>query len=139
MPLLAQCKHLVLMLSLEGDKITVITQPKATAGAPAGLSNQMHLVGTAAELDAGFIEAVLSQTAEVKSIADQVAENQAKLEAEKKQLAAKSASRTVKPNTTPSEDPDEGEETGEGESGLSSTGENPASAAVSEEELVKLF
>ena len=91
LPLLEQCKAITLVMSLDGDKISVVTTPKALPGAPAGLTKQMQLVGTAAELDEGFAKAILSQTASVISIDDQIALTAQKLAAEKAKLAATKA------------------------------------------------
>ena len=114
LPLLEQCKAITLVMSLDGDKISVVTTPKALPGAPAGLTKQMQLVGTAAELDEGFAKAILSQTASVMSIDDQIALNAKKLEAEKASLAAAKAKAKPAPKyQTPSNDNDETDEDNE--------------------------
>lgn len=86
-PLLDLCTSLVLILSKQGDMITVVTQPRPNASSPDGLRTQLSLTGTAQDLDAEFPDALQNHATQMKSIGAQVAEAAAQIEAEKQRLA----------------------------------------------------
>lgn len=87
LPLLAQCKALNLTISLEGDRISVVTNPMPNSNSPDGLRVPQLLKGTAQELDDGMPEFLASLTLGVKSIQDQIAENEALVKSEKARIA----------------------------------------------------
>ena len=100
LPLLGLCQALNITMSKEGDQICLVINPTANANSPAGLRVPQVLRGTAQELDEGIAEFLASMTLGIKSIQDQIAENEATLQAEKARLrdVAKSKSK-VTPNS----------------------------------------
>lgn len=89
LPLLAQCKALNLTISLDGDRISVVTNPMPNSNSPDGLRVPQLLKGTAQELDEGMPEFLASLTLGVKSIQDQIAETEATIKSEKARIAEK--------------------------------------------------
>lgn len=98
--LLSLCQAINITMSQEGEQICLVIHPTANANSPAGLRVHQVLRGTAQELDEGIAEFLASMTLGVKSIQDQIAENEATVQAQKTRLKddAKSKSK-VTPNS----------------------------------------
>lgn len=99
LPLLAQCKSLTMTISMDGDNLRVVTLPVGNPGSFDGLRVPQLLCGTAAELDEGMPEFLASATLGIKSIQDQLAQNEASMQAEKARIA-NSAKTKAKPALT---------------------------------------
>lgn len=98
--LLSLCQAINITMSQEGEQICLVINPTANANSPAGLRVHQVLRGTAQELDEGIAEFLASMTLGVKSIQDQIAENEAKVQEQKSRLKdeAKSKSKAT-PNS----------------------------------------
>lgn len=95
-PLLQQCTSMSILLTMDGDKISLVTTPVAKPGAVDGLKTQLVLKGTVEELDEGFLNAVMSHVSGNKDIIQQIETNRIAQEAEKNRLSAsKTASKPV--------------------------------------------
>ena len=109
-----------LMLTSEGDQITVTVIPKPkTEGADASLKTPLVISGTAGELDEGFAQVLAGYVSAHKSLAEQLAETQAVLDRAKRESAAKAvkgAPKAAAPKAvTLDELADEGDEVVEGD------------------------
>jgi PRTRC genetic system protein E len=71
-PLLKSCGKLNLSLQMKGEEIVVFVMPQGTAKDPS-LLQPLALTATAAELDAGFVDALLAYNGAHASLAEQVA------------------------------------------------------------------
>ena len=78
-----------LMLTSEGDQITVTVIPKPKAEGDPALKTPLVISGTAAELDEGFAGVLAGYVSAHKSLAEQLAETQAVLDRAKRESAAK--------------------------------------------------
>lgn len=85
---------MTITIASENDALRVNFIPKAS-GKDDLTATPLSLMGTAAELDAGFIEAIRSYRATRKSIADQVAQSTAEAEAAANESAAKAKAKTA--------------------------------------------
>jgi PRTRC genetic system protein E len=86
-----------LMLTAEGDRITVTVIPKPKSDSDcAALRTPLVITGTAEELDEGFASVLSGYVSAHKSLADQLAETQAVLDSAKKESAAKAVKTAVK-------------------------------------------
>lgn len=130
-----------LMLTSEGDQITVTVIPKPkTEGADASLKTPLVISGTAGELDEGFAQVLAGYVSAHKSLAEQLAETQAVLDRAKRESAAKAvkgAPKAAAPKAvTLDELADEGDEDVEGDA--EEVGEvqaKPAAAAKAKTEV----
>lgn len=87
---LLESSAVTLMLTSDGDKITVTVIPKPKdEKAEASLKTPLVISGTADELDEGFAEVLAGYVSSHKSLAEQLAETQAILDQAKKDSAAK--------------------------------------------------
>jgi len=114
--LLSSSSHVDLLVSGNGDEMTVTVIPKVTDAKAAALKTPLSLTGTPAELDEGFALALTTYSTARKSLADQVAQTAAILDAAKKQEAAKAvknAPKAAKPAAVSIDDLSE--EEGEGD------------------------
>lgn len=143
LPLLGLCQAINITMSQDGDLICLVINPTANANSPAGLRVPQVLRGTAQELDEGISEFLASLSLGIKSIQDQIAENEALIQAEKERLkdVAKSKEK-VKPNTkqgkpesTDDDDEDENKvstgNSSESQSNISSSESSPGSTETS--------
>lgn len=124
--LLSSSSHVDLLVSGNGDEMTVTVIPKVTDAKAAALKTPLSLTGTPAELDEGFAQALTTYATARKSLAEQVAQTAAILDAAKKQEAAKavkSAPKAAKPAAVSIDDlsEDEGECDTESEPSSAST------------------
>ncbi|SAK89282.1 hypothetical protein AWB82_06249 [Caballeronia glebae] len=81
-PLLRHCSKLTLSLQMKGDDMVVCVMPQGTAK-DAAMLQPLALTASAAELDAGFVDALAAYTGAHASLAEQVAATTAILEAAK--------------------------------------------------------
>lgn len=99
---------MTITIAPENDALRVNFIPKAS-GKDDLTATPLSLLGTAAELDAGFIEAIRSYRGTRKSIADQVAQSKAEAEAAANEAAekakAKAAAKPVKPVSVTTDKP----------------------------------
>ncbi|KND54297.1 hypothetical protein BVER_05836c [Candidatus Burkholderia verschuerenii] len=102
-PLLRTCAKLTLSLQMKGDEMVVCVMPQGTAK-DAAMLQPLALTASAAELDAGFADALVAYTGAHASLAEQVAATTAILEAAKTtqvskatKTLAKGSSKTVPP------------------------------------------
>lgn len=98
--LLASSSSVELFVTGDSENLTVTVIPKVTDAKEAALKTPLSLTGTPAELDEGFAQALATYVTARKSLADQVAQTAAILDAAKKQEAAKavkSAPKAAKP------------------------------------------
>ncbi|KXV16512.1 hypothetical protein CR51_00875 [Caballeronia megalochromosomata] len=79
-PLLCHCTKLTLSLQMKGDEMLVCVMPHGTAK-DAAMLHPLALTATAAELEAGFVDALAAYTGAHASLAEQVAATTAILEA----------------------------------------------------------
>lgn len=94
LPLLAQCKSLTMTISMDGDNLRVVTMPVNNPGSFEGLRVTQLLCGTASELDEGMPEFLASATLGIKSIQDQLAQNEASMQAEKARITNSAKTKT---------------------------------------------
>ena len=99
--LLASCQSISLFVTAEGEVMTVTVIPKPKCESEAALKTPLNLVGTAAELEAGFVEAIGTYAQAHTSLADQVAQTAKLLESAKTQSAAKAVKQAVKAEPKP--------------------------------------
>jgi PRTRC genetic system protein E len=130
-PLLRSCTKLTLSLQMKGDDVVVFVKPEGSAK-DAAMLQPLVLTASAAELDAGFADALAGYTGVRASLADQVAATAAILEAAQKTQVSKATKALsggkVKPAATnASSDEDEEDDTVEGEQSTAST---PAPSTV---------
>ncbi|SAK53299.1 hypothetical protein AWB82_01796 [Caballeronia glebae] len=92
-PLLRHCTKLTLSLQMKGDEMVVCVMPQGTAK-DAAMLQPLALTAMAAELDAGFVDALAAYTGAHASLAEQVAATTAILEAAKTTQVSK-ATRTL--------------------------------------------
>ena len=130
--LLSSSSHVDLLVSGNGDEMTVTVIPKVTDAKAAALKTPLSLTGTPAELDEGFAQALATYVTARKSLADQVAQTAAILDAAKKQQAAKavkSAPTAAKPAAVSIDDLSDEEGEGDAKSDTSSAPTVPTSSA----------
>jgi PRTRC genetic system protein E len=112
-PLLRTCAKLTLSLQMKGDEMVVFVMPQGTAK-DAVMLQPLALTAVAAELDAGFAQALATYTGAHTSLAEQVAATAAILEAAQKTQVSKATKSLTKPGGkaaagTPSASGGEGE------------------------------
>jgi PRTRC genetic system protein E len=94
-PLLRNCTKLSLSLQMKGDEMIVCVMPQGTANDVAMLQ-PLALAAPAAELDAGFADALAAYTGAHASLAEQVAATTAILEAAKTTQVSKATKTLAK-------------------------------------------
>lgn len=99
--LLASCQSISLFVTAEGEVMTVTVIPKPKCESEAALKTPLNLVGSAADLEAGFVEAIGTYAQAHTSLADQVAQTAKLLESAKTQSAAKAVKQAVKAEPKP--------------------------------------
>ncbi|SAK57678.1 hypothetical protein AWB76_02494 [Caballeronia temeraria] len=99
-PLLRNCAKLTLSLQMKGDEMIVCVMPQGTAK-DAAMLQPLALTATAAELDAGFADALAAYTGAHASLAEQVAATTAILEAAKTTQVAKATKTLAKGSSKP--------------------------------------
>jgi len=152
-PLLRHCTKLTLSLQMKGDEMVVCVMPQGTAK-DAAMLQPLALTATAAELEAGFIDALVAYTGAHASLAEQVAATTAILEAAKTtqvskatKTLAKGGSKSALPapgrsSTDADNDDDDAGNDAEGQStapNASSAAEAPAEPASTGTNLASLF
>lgn len=135
-PLLRTCTKLTLSLQMKGDEMVVFVKPEGSVK-DAAMLQPLVLTASAAELEAGFAEAIAGYTGVRASLADQVAATTAILEAAQKTQVTKATkalttgtgkSKTAK---SASESSNEDEDEADGEAG-ESEGQNTAPTDAAE-------
>jgi PRTRC genetic system protein E len=135
-PLLRACAKLTLSMQMKGDEMVVCVMPQGTAK-DAAMLQPLALTATPAELDAGFVQALVAYTGAHASLAEQVAATTAILDAAKGQQVSKATKTLAKGNgktaigsgdraSTDSADDDDGEE---GDKGQGTASNDPAASA----------
>ncbi|GGD94485.1 PRTRC system protein E [Caballeronia grimmiae] len=99
-PLLRHCTKLTLSLQMKGDEMVVCVMPQGTAK-DAAMLQPLALTATAAELEAGFIDALAAYTGAHASLAEQVAATTAILEAAKTTQVSKATKTLAKGSSKP--------------------------------------
>jgi PRTRC genetic system protein E len=99
-PLLRHCTKLTLSLQMKGDEMVVCVMPQGTAN-DAAMLQPLALTATAAELEAGFINALAAYTGAHASLAEQVAATTAILEAAKTTQVSKATNTLAKGSSKP--------------------------------------
>jgi len=99
-PLLRHCTKLTLSLQMKGDEIIVCVMPQGTAK-DAAMLQPLALTAMAAELDAGFVDALAAYTGAHASLAEQVAATTAILEAAKTTQVSKATKTLAKGGSKP--------------------------------------
>ncbi|MFM0520719.1 PRTRC system protein E [Caballeronia jiangsuensis] len=99
-PLLRHCTKLTLSLQMKGDEMVVCVMPQGTAK-DAAMLQPLALTATAAELEAGFIDALVAYTGAHASLAEQVAATTAILEAAKTTQVSKATKTLAKGGSKP--------------------------------------
>ena len=99
-PLLRHCTKLTLSLQMKGDDMVVCVMPQGTAK-DAAMLQPLALTATAAELEAGFIDALVAYTGAHASLAEQVAATTAILEAAKTTQVSKATKTLAKGSSKP--------------------------------------
>jgi PRTRC genetic system protein E len=99
-PLLRNCAKLTLSLQMKGDQMIVCVMPQGTAK-DAAMLQPLALTALAAELDAGFVDALAVYTGAHASLAEQVAATTAILEAAKTTQGSKATKTLAKGSSKP--------------------------------------
>ncbi|BCQ29288.1 PRTRC system protein E (plasmid) [Caballeronia sp. NK8] len=99
-PLLRHCTKLMLSLQMKGDEMVVCVMPQGTAK-DAAMLQPLALTAMAAELDAGFVDALAAYTGAHASLAEQVAATTAILEAAKTTHVSKATKTLAKGGSKP--------------------------------------
>jgi PRTRC genetic system protein E len=99
-PLLRHCTKLTLSLQMKGDEMVVCVMPQGTAK-DAAMLQPLALTAMAAELDAGFVDALAAYTGAHASLAEQVAATPAILEAAKTTHVSKATKTLAKGGSKP--------------------------------------
>ena len=99
-PLLRHCTKLTLSLQMKGEEMVVCVMPQGTAK-DAAMLQPLALTATAAELEAGFIDALVAYTGAHASLAEQVAATTAILEAAKTTQVSKATKTLAKGSSKP--------------------------------------
>jgi PRTRC genetic system protein E len=99
-PLLRHCTKLTLSLQMKGDEMVVCVMPQGTAK-DAAMLQPLALTATAAELEAGFVDALAAYTGAHASLAEQVAATTAILEAAKTTQVSKATKTLAKGSSKP--------------------------------------
>ncbi|WP_313761215.1 PRTRC system protein E [Caballeronia sp. GaOx3] len=99
-PLLRHCTKLTLSLQMKGDEMVVCVMPQGTAK-DAAMLQPLALTAMAAELDAGFVDALAAYTGAHASLAEQVAATTAILEAAKTTQVSKATKTLAKGGSKP--------------------------------------
>ena len=99
-PLLRNCAKLTLSLQMKGDEMVVFVMPQGTAK-DAAMLQPLALTASAAELDAGFADALAAYAGAHASLAEQVAATTAILEAAKTTQVSKATKTLAKGSSKP--------------------------------------
>lgn len=99
-PLLRNCARLTLSLQMKGDEMVVFVMPQGTAK-DAAMLQPLALTASAAELDAGFTDALAAYAGAHASLAEQVAATTAILEAAKTTQVSKATTTLAKGSSKP--------------------------------------
>jgi PRTRC genetic system protein E len=99
-PLQRHCTKVTLSLQMKGDDMVVCVMPQGTAK-DAAMLQPLALTATAAELEAGFIDALVAYTGAHASLAEQVAATTAILEAAKTTQVSKATTTLAKGSSKP--------------------------------------
>jgi PRTRC genetic system protein E len=141
-PLLRTCSKLTLSLQMKGDEMVVFVMPQGSAK-DAAMLQPLALTASAAELDAGFADALASYTGAHASLAEQVAATTAILESAQKTQVTKATkaltngtgkSKPARPAESSEEDPEDEESDASAEQSTASTStastDSPAAATA---------
>ncbi|AME28594.1 PRTRC system protein E [Burkholderia sp. PAMC 26561] len=150
-PLLRSCTKLTLSLQMKGDDVVVFVKPEGSAKDVAMLQ-PLVLTASAAELDAGFADALAAYTGVRASLADQVAATTAILEAAQTTQVSKATkaltggkvkpAAAAKPSFDNESDEDEADDNAEGEQSTATTAATSTAAPAVEKsgtDLTSLF
>ena len=151
-PLLRSCTKLTLSLQMKGDDVVVFVKPEGSAK-DAAMLQPLVLTASAAELDAGFADALAGYTGVRASLVDQVAATTAILEAAQKTQVSKAtkalsgsktklATSTAESSSDNDSDDDEPDESAEGEQSTATTPATSTAAPAAEKsgtDLTSLF
>ena len=147
-PLLRSCTKLTLSLQMKGDDVVVFVKPEGSAN-DAAMLQPLVLTASAAELDAGFADALANYTGVRASLADQVAATTAILEAAQKTQVTKATkvlsggkAKTANAAAEVSSDDDEHDDSAEGEQSTASIPATSSAAPAAEKsgtDLTSLF
>ena len=150
-PLLRSCTKLTLSLQMKGDDVVVFVKPEGSAK-DAAMLQPLVLTASAAELDAGFADALAAYTGVRASLADQVAATTAILEAAQttqvskatKALSGKKVTpaAAVKSSSDNESDEDDADDKAEGEQSTATTAATSTVAPAAEKsgtDLTSLF
>lgn len=117
--LLKECASVSLILTMNKDgtlSVTVLPKPKATGEEAAALATPLTLTATPSELDEGFVQILMEYVGKHESLAEQLSNTTAILDAAKTESQKKATTALSKPSkSTPtkpsvSADEDGGEE-----------------------------
>ncbi|SPS02932.1 PRTRC system protein E [Cupriavidus taiwanensis] len=89
-------EKVVVMLTMQGDLMSVVVVPVIKNAADAALTTPLALSATPAELDEGFAQALTSVTAARQSLAEQAEATKSILEAAKSSQSSKATKALVK-------------------------------------------
>lgn len=137
-PLLRSCTKLTLSLQMKGDDVVVFVKPEGSAK-DAAMLQPLVLTASAAELDAGFANALAAYTGVRASLADQVAATTAILEAAQttqvskatKALSGKKVTpAAAKPSSDNESDEDDADDNADGEQSTATTATTAATSTV---------
>jgi PRTRC genetic system protein E len=148
-PLLRSCTKLTLSLQMKGNDVVVFVKPEGSVN-DAAMLQPLVLTASAAELDAGFADALAGYTGVRASLADQIAATTAILEAAQKTQVTKAtkalsngkAKTADSAAVVSSDDDDDQDANAEGEHSTASTTPLPSAAPAVEKsgtDLTSLF
>jgi len=147
-PLLRSCTKLTLSLRMKGTDVVVFVKPEGSVN-DAAMLQPLVLTASAAELDAGFADALAGYTGVRASLADQIAATTAILEAAQKTQVTKATkalsngkARTADFAAVVSSDDDDQDANAEGEQSTASTTPLPSASPAAEKsgtDLTSLF
>jgi PRTRC genetic system protein E len=150
-PLLRSCTKLTLSLQMKGDDVVVFVKPEGSAK-DAAMLQPLVLTASAAELDAGFADALAAYTRVRASLADQVAATNAILEAAQTTQVSKATKALSSGKVQPAaaaksysdneSDEDEADDKAEGEQSTATTAATSTVAPAAEKsgtDLTSLF
>jgi PRTRC genetic system protein E len=138
-PLLRSCTKLTLSLQMKGNDIVVFVKPEGSAK-DAAMLQPLVLTASAAELDAGFADALAAYTGVRASLADQVAATTAILEAAQTTQVSKATkaltggkakpAAAAKPSSDNESDEDDADDNADGEQSTATSATTAATSTV---------
>ncbi|MFP3506749.1 PRTRC system protein E [Burkholderia sp. SIMBA_062] len=133
-PLIRSAEKLVLTLTMDGDRISVVVIP--SGGKDAALRQPLILKATAAELDEGFVAAIGSFSVAHQSLGEQVQATNAILEAQQ-QTQVKKAQKALSKSSTPAAaqaaTAEEADDDGDGEAAAATSASSTPSLAAADQ------